>query len=420
MSKPVNKYNPFLFWIITFIMFLFTKIFGIRARLPKEVKNLKPPFLLLSNHIGLFDPFVVGYFLKYRVQFVSSDAPFHTPFMRWFLSNLGVIKKKKNIRDTQMIRDLITVIKRGNSVGLFPEGTRSWTGSSLPIDPSIGKLVKLLNVPVITVKLAGMQLFNPRWFPKVRPTKVEVSYQLTLSSDQVNDLNQDEIVRNILGDLHHDEVDYQYKNMQEIHSLKRAEYINHVLYMCADCHAIGQIRVTGNDFGCKNCGSKIHIDKFGFFASENGEEMMFDNIRDWFNWQKQELRTLVKNGFENKLKSALFYDEKMNFFIEKDLDFKSVGIGRLSFFTDRIVFEPEDSEVIDLLISDIQTISPQLRERIELFYQGKAIRIVGEERGVSGVKWEIATNTIWRLTGERFKVSSYFNEKNEALLNQID
>ena len=410
MKNEVSKYDPVMRFALRAIMFLFTKIFGIKANVPSEVKKLKGPFLLLSNHIGIFDPFVVGCFIKEPVQFVSSDAAFHTPFMRWFLTNLGVIKKKKNIRDSQMIRDLLTVIKRGNAVGIFPEGTRSWTGSTLPIDPSIGKLIKLLNVPVVTAKMKGMQLFNPRWYPKIRPTKVVVDYQLSINSEQLIEFSQEEIVIRILEDLNHDEVNYQKEMKQKIHSSHRAEYINHVLFLCPECRSIGQFRVDRNDFCCAICDNKTHINQYSFFESVNGAELKFDNIRDWFNWQAMELRKFVRDQYESKSSEALFYNDKMVLFEEEGPDFKEFGVGRLSFYINRIVFESIDGKSKELLITDIQTISPQLRERIELFYNGKALRIVGEERGVSGVKWEIATNTIWRLTDEKYKVSSYFND----------
>lgn len=400
-------------------MFLFTKLFRISAQVPEEVKKLKGPYLLLSNHIGLFDPFVIGYFLNEPVQFVSSDAAFHTRFMRWFLSNLGVIKKKKNIRDGQMIRDLITVLKNGNSVGIFPEGTRSWTGSTLPIDASLGKLVKLLNVPVVSAKLKGMQLFNPRWYPGTRPTKVEIDYSLSISQDELKTLNPDEIFSKILKDLKHDEVEYQRKMKNVIQSSHRAEYINHVLYICPECHSIGQMKSKGNNFGCFNCGSKIHIDDYGFFEPLNRELLKFDNIRDWFNWQTKEMRKLIEFHYKKGTTEALFFDDDMDFFEEEGKFLKKVGSGRLSFFIDKIVFNIPYGKTIELPISEIQTISPQLKERIELFYQDKALRIVGQDRGVSGVKWEIATNTIWCITGKKHKVSTYFNEENEALLKQI-
>jgi hypothetical protein len=181
------------------------------------------------------------------------------------------------------------------------------------------------------------------------------------------------------------------------------------------------MKSKGNKFGCFNCGMKIKVDNYGFFEPVNRDSIVFDNIRDWFNWEKKELRELVHFHFERGTMEALFFDDDMDFFEEEKKGYlKKIGSGRLSFFIDKIVFNIPYGKTIELPISEIQTISPQLKERIELFYDDKALRIVGQERGVSGVKWEIATNTIWQLTGKGYKVSSYFNEENEALLNQIN
>lgn len=409
MAKTtVNRYSPILRGVLKVVMFLFVRIFDIKAEIPKAVKELKPPFLLLSNHIGLFDPFVIGYFLKPKVQFVSSDAVFHNWFMRWFLGNLGVIKKKKNIRDTQMIRDVFTVIKTGTSVGIFPEGTRSWTGKTLPIDGSIGKLAKLLNVPVVCVRLKGMHLFNPRWFPAVRKTKVFVEYKLTLNSDRIKALEINQLTNIIRSDLFHDEVEFQREKKLVVQSNKRAEFINHVLFICPDCNSIGQLFSHGNSFGCTTCGTEYFVNPSSFFVRTDESKTRFENIRDWFAWQNNELEKRIEDHFGYALKTPLFFDDEMVFFEEEGEDFKEVGLGRLSFFIDRIVFANEWVKR-ELYFKDIQTISPQLKERIELFHQSRALRIVGKNRGVAGVKWEIAANTIWRLTGEGHKISTYFN-----------
>lgn len=407
--RPVNKYSFLLRWALKGVMFIFIRWFGIKPEINSDVKNLKGPFLLLSNHIGLFDPFLIGYFLKEPVQFVSSDAVFHNPFMRWFLNHLGVIKKKKNIRDTQMVRDLVTVIKRGNAVGIFPEGTRSWTGQTLPIDASIGKLAKLLDIPVVCVQLKGMQLFNPRWFPKVRSTRVKVAYHLSFSSEQLRQLDSNEITQQLRSDLFHDEVTYQEQHQNRIRSNRRAEFINHVIFLCPNCQAIGQFYAQNNHFGCKTCGKEHFVNTLSFFETIDQTQPAFVNIRDWFEWQKNQLEKLVSDHFLSKYDTPLFFDEDMIFYEEDGIDFKEVGVGRLSFFSTKIVFA-NDWTTRELLFTDIQTISPQLKERIELFYLGKALRIVGVKRGVSGVKWEIATNAIWRLTQQEHKISTYFNK----------
>ena len=98
--------------------------------MPKEVKELKAPYLVLSNHVGFWDPFIAGHFLPPFTHFVASDATFRNKIIRFLLTRLGTIPKKKNMRDTKVIRDIISVIRQGENVGIFPEAVRNWAGSS--------------------------------------------------------------------------------------------------------------------------------------------------------------------------------------------------------------------------------------------------------------------------------------------------
>ena len=78
------------------------------------------------------------------------------------------------------------------------------------------------------------------------------------------------------------------------------------------------------------------------------------------------------------------------------------------FYIDRIELFFSQKKKMTLYIKDIETLSPQLRERIEIFYQGKAYRIRGRRKGVSGLKWEIACNNVWKSIGQEYKLSTYF------------
>jgi len=57
------------------------------------------------------------------------------------------------MRDSQVIRDIVTIIKQGENIGIFSEAVRNWSGSTSPMDPSIGKLIKMLKVPVVITVL---------------------------------------------------------------------------------------------------------------------------------------------------------------------------------------------------------------------------------------------------------------------------
>ena len=57
--------------------------------------------------------------------------------------------------------------------------------------------------------------------------------------------------------------------------------------------------------------------------------------------------------------------------------------------------------------SELQTINPQVNERLEIYYKNEAYRIIGSHDGVSALKWEVAVNAIWKKLGQHNKLSHY-------------
>ena len=391
-------------FLVNAILFVFTKVFRIHANIPKEVKNIKGPYLLLGNHIGTYDPFIISYFINQPAHFVSSDAVFRDPMIGFLFKKLGVIPKQKNARDTQVIRDMLGVAKAGGAIGLFPEGTRSWIGTTLPFDPVIAKLVKLLNITVITARMKGMQLSNPRWGGKLRRSKVEIDYQIAISKKDIKKASLEEILSIIKKNLAHDEVDYQRKQMNRIHSQFRAEYIEYVLFLCSQCNSLGQLKSRGNDFYCQSCQHKIHINPYGFFEANN---LPFDNIRDAYLWQHKQFEAFIEVHFHRKTKAIIFKDQSL--FIYQEIAEKMILQGEATayFYIDRILLEFTNGKQQVFYLNEINMINPQFQEKIELNYKGKNYRFVGKTPGISGIKWEMATSVIWKLTGQRAKISLY-------------
>ena len=402
-----HKYMKGVHSILKIILFFYTRLFSIRSTISPEVKSQKAPYLLLSNHIGTWDPFVVGFFLKDPIHFVSSEAVFRDRFMRMILSRMGVIPKKKNIKDTKVIRTMVTTVNNNNSVGLFPEASRSWTGRTMYIDTSTAKLIKLLNIPVVVSKMKGMQLFNPRWASLLRKTKVMIDFDLVISKDALLQLNEEEIHAKIVKALYHNEVEYQRIQMNRLYSFHRAEYISFVLFVCPECHSIGKIKNHFNDFECNECSSKWHIDAYGFFKGM-GHQSKFDNIIDWYDWQLKYFDTFIDEMASGSNEKPVFSDKNMLVFKEKGKGFKRIGKCKMIFYIDRIELHFTEKNKLIMDIKEIQTLSPQLRERIEIQYKDTAYRILSRKKGVSGLKWEMACNRIWKNYDQDYKLSNYF------------
>ncbi len=379
--------------------------------MPREVKKLKSPYILLSNHVGHWDPFIVGNFLPRFTHFVASDASMRGGFNKFFLTRLGTIPKKKNMRDSKVIRDIISVINQGENIGIFPEAVRTWDGTRMEIDRSTVRLIKMIKVPVIVSVLKGMNLFHPRWSKTTRRTKLEVEYKLMLDQKQVIELSEDEIYQKLLEYIHHDEVEYQRKHMNVIYSDKKAEHIGHALYLCPECNAIDSIRAQGNDFFCSKCNYDIHIDDFGFFERKTEGNLHFDNIRDWNKWQEKCLVNYVNDKLNISSNDILFEDKNSNIYhttTTGNPDF--IGKADVKLFVDRLEFHFTDKkEDLVMKLEELQTISPQINERLEIYYNDHAYRVIGDREGVSALKWEIAVNVIWKNMRLTNKMASYFN-----------
>ncbi len=399
-------------FLVGLVFAVFTKLFRIKKNMPLEVLKLKPPYLVLGNHVGYWDPFIMGYFLPHFTHFISSDTTLRSPFIRFFITRLGTIPIKKNIRDTKAIRGIISVIKQGENVGIFPEALRSWSGSSFKIDASIVKLIKFLKVPVVVPVIKGMSLFNPRWSTKLRYTRVEVDYKLVFTTDTLEQLSHSAVYDKLNAALHHDEVAYQRKHMHKIYSRNKAEHIGHALYVCPSCYAIDSFRAAGNNFSCTDCHYDIHIDVYGFYKRISKGELFFNNIRDWYNWEEKWLLNYVNNKFDNKSANVIFEDKNSKFFhssSDGEMDF--IDTVNLKLYTDKIEIESlSNKKRIILNFEDLQTINPQINERIEIYYADEAYRFVGEGAGVSGLKWEVAVNALWKKLGQNHKLSVYIEQ----------
>lgn len=392
--------------LVKLFFWIFKKVFEISANIPYEVANINEPYLLLANHFGRYDPFIIGDYIHKKPNFVSSDAILRDPIYGPLFKGLGAIPKKKGVRDSHLIREMKKVIDYGGAIGLFPEATRTWSGTTHYIDPSIAKLAKLFKVPVVTAKMKGAYAFDPRWARPLRKAKMEIDYEIALTKEQLNELTSEEVMEIINSKLQHDDIAYARGQQIKIKSNYRAEYIERMLFQCPDCKSFDGFKSVNNNFSCNTCNYTIDIDTYGFFTSK--DEVYFDNPRDWLNWQNQNFVDDVLGKLQDQIEIPLF--EAIEMEIQKAEGNGAMikkGIGKVSFYANRININCIDFEK-DLFHKDITSLSPQFKERIELFYLDKAYRFTSTQHQEPGIKWELAINAVWSKTGQDFKLSPYF------------
>lgn len=92
--------------------------------IPKE-----GPVLLCSNHIHNFDPPFLGSYVPRKVHYMAKAELFKVPLLGRLIAAVGAFPVKRGSGDKQALKLGLKILKEGEALGLFPEGTRSKDGN---------------------------------------------------------------------------------------------------------------------------------------------------------------------------------------------------------------------------------------------------------------------------------------------------
>lgn len=84
--------------------------------------------LLCSNHISNFDPPMVGICAPRAIHFMAKEELFKYPVIKQIMKSINAFPVRRGMGDKQALRQGLKLLKEGEVLGLFPEGTRSKTG----------------------------------------------------------------------------------------------------------------------------------------------------------------------------------------------------------------------------------------------------------------------------------------------------
>ena len=252
--------------------------------------------LFLMNHSSFIDLKIAATVLYPRpFNIVCTSDGFVGK--KGLMRNLGCIPTKKFILDTTLVRDMRYAIEKlHDSILLYPEASYSFDGTATPLPASMGKLLKMLKVPVVMIKTSGAFLRDPLYnMLQLRKVKVsaEMSYVLSPEEIQANSVAE---LNDILASLFtFDGFREQQEQHIRIDEAFRADGLNRVLYKCPHCQTEGNMEGKGIHLRCKSCGKVWQLDEYGALRAETGD-VYFDHIPDWFAWERACVRRELEEG----------------------------------------------------------------------------------------------------------------------------
>ncbi|MBQ8797947.1 MAG: hypothetical protein IJZ55_00110 [Lachnospiraceae bacterium] len=297
----------------TFIMGLAKGIISFPDLRKRKAKLIKvgmeeiegKPYLLLVTHSSMVD---FNLMLKgthpYKVNNVMTLEGFKTytePLMR----SLGVLGTRKFVTDLHLVKNMkYCVDKLKNIFVLFPEARYSLDGCTSYLPDSLGKMVRLLGVPVVVLKIHGNFVTCPQWNKKNKKTFVEAEMKQIISADETKALSVEEINRCIAENFQYDDFAWQWDNKIKIDHPGRADGLHALLYKCPACKTEHQTDSKGTKLWCNCCGKSWEMDEYGQLQALEGDTE-FSHIPDWSNWERACVREEIENGtyyFEDEVR----------------------------------------------------------------------------------------------------------------------
>jgi 1-acyl-sn-glycerol-3-phosphate acyltransferase len=130
--------------------------------------------LIVSNHLSYLDPTTVGWAVGREIFFLGRKTLFKPPIMNWLLPMCNVIPIDRDGTDSSGLRKIIRMLRHGDGVLLFPEGTRSPDGDIQDAEPGAGLVALKSGVPVLPARVFGTFECLSRHQKRLRFGKVRV------------------------------------------------------------------------------------------------------------------------------------------------------------------------------------------------------------------------------------------------------
>lgn len=163
-----------------------------RLRIKGKENFSTEPCLIVGNHRSALDGVIITAFMKQKVSkrtyFFAKDKYWTSAFARFIARKNNVILMNINKNVKAALQQMNAVLKGGNNVIIFPEGTRSYTKEIQKFKESFAILSCEANVPIVPVIIDGSEKL---WLKRVRLprlfTKIRVNILKAVDPQQFED-----------------------------------------------------------------------------------------------------------------------------------------------------------------------------------------------------------------------------------------
>lgn len=377
----------------------------INNSLPSE---LKPPYLLISNHTNVYDGLIVSLYSPQLPVPVFDDIQKQNTFLKLLFTYTGVAFKTYGVPDPKSIRSIMTAKDAGRIIMLYPEGEITWTGEAKPLESNVSRLIKLLKIPVVLVKAKGAYAKQPKWAAPFRKGKCIFDFKLLMSSEDVRTLEEGAILERLQAEFRHDDMAWLKTPEAKSCSLRTnqpAKGLERWLFCCPSCNGTNCMNTDdGAAISCSYCGYSVGIDSYLNVVAREVEPV-FSDLQEWGRWQKSFWTEKVteaaasSDGTDVIIKAKCTSVKKLSVEGKRELSFKQCEV-LLKKSSLEVIVKQETALALDLseiLVCHCYKFVPGHADSLLIRTKGAYHILDFPEPNSPSLPWEFAVNALRQI-----------------------
>lgn len=129
--------------------------------------------IVAANHVTNFDVFPMQFALPRVIFFMGKAELFRNPIVDLLARNLGGFPVNRGEKDQWAMDHALKVLRHGQTLGMFPEGTRSHGGGLKVAKTGTAKLSLEAGCPIVPMAVVGSDQFLKR-FPHRARVQIQI------------------------------------------------------------------------------------------------------------------------------------------------------------------------------------------------------------------------------------------------------
>jgi 1-acyl-sn-glycerol-3-phosphate acyltransferase len=165
------------------------------------------PLILVSNHLSVADPVLLGAKTGRKVTFMAKEELFRNKFTTYFIRSFGAVPIYRGSSNRDALHKASTILKKGQVLGMFPEGKRSLEAALTQGQLGASLIAYHNKVRILPVSITGSEnIRGKKWLFHRYPVVItfgepfslpEIGH--TLRKEQLNELT--DIIMNKIAAL---------------------------------------------------------------------------------------------------------------------------------------------------------------------------------------------------------------------------